>query len=591
MKNLKYFAGLLILLAVSCTKPLTEEQKNADSVLLKQIHEYTLNSDGSMDYHYYHQRVFNTYQSFHRYYGESFVVYNPKNQALTINKTETTMADGKKVQSPENAFNDLLPFQAADAPAYNHLREMVVTHIGLEIGAVVEFDYTLHTDAGFMPFFSQRILLNETSPIKNLEIIVRVPKGENLNYFIANQADNIKRQKVTKGDFDIYTWKANDLRALSNEYHQVEGLADYQTLVLSNVDLSHAIGVLSKALTKYFSVEESMGALVKGKSKNWEDVKAIKSHVASNLNNYRVEPIYCGYQFRNPAEVWASNGGTEAEKVILLASLLKHVGIDATVAIAAYPNYLDKKVGCSAVFEKYLVKVSIDGETKYFDASNDQGEVPRSMIVISANEDISALEFKAIEPTKQKTELKAEITLTKDGLINLDGTLTLSEYAKDKGLLTDIPTAKLVTNQNTNDENLTVITVKSSKALSTNQSGDYFSYSLPRISQGLAMAYLAELPTERVTRLELPNALDESYQFTAKLMEGFEFILPEYSEVVENEAGKVTVSYTLKSNELVVQRNLVINQRIIPVESYSAFRSLYSVWMDKNLNSIQVRKL
>lgn len=589
MNNLKYLAGLLILLAVSCTKPLTEEQKNADSVLLKQVHEYTLNTDGSTDYHYYHQRAYNTYQSFHRYYGESFVIYNPNNQVLTINKSETKMADGKMVQSPENAFNLVLPFQAANAPAYNHLREMVITHVGLEIGAVVEFDYTLHSDAGVSPFFAQKILLNESSPVKELEIVVRVPKGENLNYFVTNQSDNIKTNKVTKGDFDVYTWKASELKALSNESHQVEGLADYQTLVFSNVDLAEGNGILSEALTKEFSPDDSMKEFLQGKSKTCADVEAIRSYVVGSMNSYWVEPAYCGYQFRSPAEVWASNGGTEAEKAILLASMLKHIGLNANVAMAAYPIYLDKTVGCPAAFEKYLVKVDVEGEAKYLDVLSNRGQVPTSMVIVSTNEDISTLDFNIAEPAKQTAEFKAELNLTSKGVI-VDGTLALSDYAKAKGLLTNIPNSQLVTTENTDTEDLTVITV-TSKALNTLQAGDYISYSLPRITQGLASANLHELATERVTRLELPNALDETYQFTIKLEPGFEFVSPEHNEVVENEAGKVSVSYTLNNEELLINRSLVVNQRIIPINQYEAFRNLYSVWMDQNLNSIQVRKL
>jgi hypothetical protein len=90
------------------------------------------------------------------------------------------------VQSPKNAFNEVLPFQAADAPAYNNLREMVITHVGLEIGAVVELDYTLHSVAGFMPIFSCNMVLNESSPIKDLEIVVKVPTGNQFNYEIIN---------------------------------------------------------------------------------------------------------------------------------------------------------------------------------------------------------------------------------------------------------------------------------------------------------------------------------------------------------------------------------------------------------------------
>ena len=45
------------------------------------------------------------------------------------------MADGKKVKAPENAINEILPAFAAGAPAFNSLREMVITHTALERGA------------------------------------------------------------------------------------------------------------------------------------------------------------------------------------------------------------------------------------------------------------------------------------------------------------------------------------------------------------------------------------------------------------------------------------------------------------------------
>lgn len=77
-----YIPLLLAIVLASCSTPLTEEQKQADSVLFKQIHEYTLNPDGSMVYRYYHKRLYNTYQSFHRYYGETFVSFNPDYQTL-----------------------------------------------------------------------------------------------------------------------------------------------------------------------------------------------------------------------------------------------------------------------------------------------------------------------------------------------------------------------------------------------------------------------------------------------------------------------------------------------------------------------------
>lgn len=591
MKSIKYIAGLLILLAVSCTKPLTDEQKNADSVLLKQTHEYTLNSDGSMDYRYYHQRQFNSYLSFHRLYGETFVVYNPKFQSFKVSKSETTMADGKKVQSPENAFNEVLPFQAADAPAYNHLREMVITHVGLEIGAVVELDYTLHSDAGFTPFFAEKQLLNESSPIKELEVTVKVPKGESLNYFFVNQNNNIRFNKSTKGNFDIYTWKANDLRARSNEPNQVEGYADYQTLLFSNVDLANSVRILKDALTKDFSLDKSMESLLKRKSKDWDLVEEIRAYVAKNMNSYWVSPRYVGYQFRNPNEVWASNGGTEAEKAMLLASLLGKAGFEASIALGAYPHFMNPEVGCPMVFDKYLVKVDINGETKFVKAIDDRSEIPGARVVFSINDDVTNLEIKPVEKPQLKLNLKAKLELEKDGSILCNGTVKFSNYNKDKGLLTNIPQAMLATTEKPAEEGMTIIDIESVKAVKAESTEDYMSYTFPRLAQGIALAHLRELPTDRITRLELPGAIDESNEFTIKLPKGFELVSPEYNEVLENEFGHVSITFELADGELKVNRHLVLKNGIVPIESYPQFRELIGLWMDSNLNRILIKQI
>ena len=115
---------------------LFSQDENYDAVYLQIIKEYTLNPDGSMDYRYVKKQKLQTYRSFHSLYGETFIVYDPDFQSLKINDVHTIMADVKKVTAPANAFNEVLPGFAANAPAYNKLREMVITHPGTERGAV-----------------------------------------------------------------------------------------------------------------------------------------------------------------------------------------------------------------------------------------------------------------------------------------------------------------------------------------------------------------------------------------------------------------------------------------------------------------------
>jgi len=589
MKNIRYIVGLLILVAVSCTTPLTEEQKNSDSVLLKQTHEYTLNSDGSVDYRYYHQRQYNSYMAFNRLYGETFVVYNPDFQTLTVKKSQTTMRDGKKVQSPDNAFNEVLPFQAANAPAFNHLREMVITHVGLEIGAVVELDYTLTSKADFLPVFAGKLMLNESSPIKDLKVIVRVPKGQALNYFILNQSPDIIFKKGVEGKFDTYTWTASNITARSNESHQLEGFVDYQTLTFSTVDLIGSMDFLKSNLTKEFASHKSMENLLKSKAKGWELVEEIKNYVANNINTYRVLPQHVGFRFRTPAEVWASNGGTEGEKAILLASLLKESGFNAELALGAYPQYLNEEVGCPATLDKYLVKIELDGETRFLQATEDKTIIPGARVIIGLSDDLSQINLEPIQKPNLNLGMKASIKISKDGAISGTANLRFSEYNKDKELLSGIPSSSFTSKEMPKEDDFTVFSVEISKGVTTEKAGDYMSFSFPSMAQGIASAHLSELPTERVTRLELPAVINESYEFTIKLPKGFVAASPAYNEVVENSFGKVMVSFEISGDEIKVNRQLVFNQCVVPIESYDNFRSLASIWMDKNLNRILVK--
>ena len=142
MKNALLIFSFISLAAgiTSCDK-LTESQKKADAVFRRITKIYTLHPDGSVDYQYKHELDLHSYYAFNRLYGESFIVYNPKYQQLTVNKSVTETAEGKKIPSPENAYNEVLPQFASGAPPFHHLREMVVTHSGLELYSTIHLDY------------------------------------------------------------------------------------------------------------------------------------------------------------------------------------------------------------------------------------------------------------------------------------------------------------------------------------------------------------------------------------------------------------------------------------------------------------------
>ena len=78
---------------------------------------YTLHKDGSQEMRVYKELTLFTHAAMNGLYGESFIVYNPAYQELKIHESYTRQKDGKIVKTPENAFVEVLPAAAADAPA------------------------------------------------------------------------------------------------------------------------------------------------------------------------------------------------------------------------------------------------------------------------------------------------------------------------------------------------------------------------------------------------------------------------------------------------------------------------------------------
>jgi len=240
IKHIIYFIAI-VFLAGSCQKSTTEEPNDALFKSIKKVYE--LNPDGSMNYHYQHELKYITHFSFNRLYGESFIIYNPNFQELTFNKVETTMADGKVVKAPENAFNMVLPRFAAGAPAFNHLREMVVTHTGLELGCTVDFDYEIHSESGYLPFLNKNIILQEQVPVENLEIVVKVPEGTELNYKLVNIDGQVKTTQ--KDGYTQYTWSFENINNKVYESNQPQDQSHLPRLIFTDATMAEALKQVS----------------------------------------------------------------------------------------------------------------------------------------------------------------------------------------------------------------------------------------------------------------------------------------------------------------------------------------------------------
>lgn len=594
---MKYIIVLLLLFGFF---QVNAQEFKSDAVFEKIVKEYILHEDGSMEYHYYKKLKLNTHFSFNRLYGETFIVYNPNKQTLTINKAETTQEDGNIVKSPDNAFNEVLPRFATNTPYYNHLREMVVTHTGLEVGATIELDYTLMSHADYFPGLMGNEVITESSPIAEEEIIIRIPKGMELNYKVFNIRTG--PQIIDSDENRVYLFKFTGIKENSHEYHQPKNDTHLPRLVFSTLNLETAINYLSTQKALNYKTNKSMHKSIQKIRKDKTDdlfvVLELQKLVADNINNYRIPLYYSGFQMRTPIDVWESNGGTQIEKTILLTALLREAGIHAEPVAIIPERYYDKGIGCFSVVQEYLVQVNPrEREQMYISATH---TIDQNMVysIDGTTTVIINPEKFFVDPISEvfENQLITNGEITFDSSMKFSGNIEtlvtekLNPYYKLKADSSfvksmigggisggDIKSFEII--NTAQYRSLAKVDVASKKPI-RNQVNYYF-WKLPLNKRGTESWHLNYLNSDRSANFEIPEVINEQYSFEITLPANVQLLNPQELTEITNEFGELVISTTQTENEVTIKRLLKINKKEVDTQNYQDFKEMYDLWNDK----------
>lgn len=599
MKN--YIIALLSVTIAAFTvsgSDLFAQYEPYDAVYEKLVKEYTLHPDGSMAIRYQKQQKLQTYRAFHNLYGETFIVYDTARQELKFNEVHTVMADGKKVVTPPNAFNKVLPSFAANAPAYNGLREMVVTHTGLERGAVVHLDYTLLTRAGVLPFLSGSEILAQQEPVRHLEIRVRIPSGIDLRYRTTGQ--DIKPVESTEGIYRVYTWMLNEVPAISGEEGQRGGQLQYPWLFFTtSPDGNESLSFLSSQ--KEFSaalpegIKESVRRIREEKIDPAAVAVRLQELVTEEMRYYSIPLSAALYRFRSPEQTWKSNGGTQIEKAILLAAMMRQAGMEAHVAGLAKTLQYDRKMAILGQPDEFCVRLNLKEKGVWYLSVTNQNATDlkqtlpgRTFMIFGENGKISYDETGEPRHVVQVTGnfiVSSDPKLTGEVTIYLEGALyPRPGLVRDTTMLRKALTGNLVKSDESalkksvfnNENGFQTYTVQSDKPFRTDTGFYYFR--LPVINSGVESWGYRNFSARRETDYEVPSAADESYQFTVTLPSGMALFTPERKINLSNKAGRYTLEVRQEKGKVTVTRSLKLNGTYFPVSVYPELKILMDQW-------------
>lgn len=542
MKTLSIYIGIIgmLLLAVLPAKAASEAE------FRKLSKTYTLRADGSQEVRVQKELTLFTHAAMNSLYGETFIVYDPDFQKLEIHESYTRQKNGTVIKTPANALVEVLPSAAANAPAYNRMKEMVVVHTGLELGATIVLDYSIVSKAGYLPALDVCCPVKELSPIKEYTFQLNVPTDKTVHYELLNAS--AQPTTTQKDGMKSFTWTLKDVQPRPYAYPSARGSMGQVQMAASGMmpvfiastwaNYSEAL----KSLKAQFQagdravVEAKLAELTQGIKDNPQAVRnAIASYMTGmyQLGRCGVSLQEAGYRLRPASEIIRSAYGTQAELVNLDVTLQQAAGLEAEVAVCALHPSEATNQGLSTI-------ASLVAQSKL---------MPEKVTLTGTDE----------------AALQSFMTVT-----DLEGKpLKLEAYLGAKKSQTD------------------TLKVDKTKMQQPAEGWGIVTLSDPTPARTL-YAYAAN--TTIPENILLPSTVDCIQETVVCLPEGMK-MAPRTDKELSNACGKVAFSYQPTKDGVKVTRTLKIDRQLQTPSNYKELYALLSEWRDANNHTLVIKKV
>jgi len=596
----------------------------ADGICLEQTDEYTLQDDGSIIHRVEKQLKVLTLYSFHRAFGETFIVHDPRYEELKINLAVTTMADGKVVECTENAKNLILPGACENSAAYLHLREMVVTHFGLEIGSVIHVDYEVKTKAGYVPYLMGREIFGSTMhPIEKKIVVVNVPESVELKFQLLN-CDKAETDVFSGNGFKKYVWNFSNLPQIPPEA-SAQDLADYvPCLVFSTCPTwKDAAASLNQRITDASWLDEVSEAKVnhiKGKASNhMELARMINRFVVEEVANVNLDPQSLGYNIQQAKDVFKNNAGCSLDKGVLLVKMLRTAGFQAEPVFVSRSRAVANDVPSWLQFKECRVICTLQtGLDRPLFLENLLYFSPTKLISSAFQEDLAGFTIfrpslstkenilKKISSLKIKDNLvKADLNLALDDKLRLTGDMAIEvggvlnphlALSDDYELWAKARLASLVPGGEFKDVKPMFIGckrsafkggLKSPKGLKDEHG--FYEYNIPiGPGKGVSSLHIPIAGEKRTTPIQLGHPVLEEINITIKIPDSVEVASLPSALQEHNKAGMIIRGASVENGLLQIKRVIMVNQLISP-DDFSALKLLVTEYMAPDTRRVLFR--
>ena len=402
VKNTIMKKHIFLLLIVFASFSAFAKAPEKDAVYKLISKSYTLNTDGSTEFRKRTELQIFTRMTFD-HFGETFITYNPDFQELIINEAYTIRKDGSKVETPENAFNPMLPEGCTKCERLNGIRTMVVTHTALEYDAVIVLDYTIRSKNFFFQELLEKVDLQEEVPVEKYVISVTSPDYKPAKFVLNGKLSYTETENTDKGMKTTVMTFTNLPEYPTDEYIFP---GNYKAFTFYTMDEPHHIvGKIAQqnAMQKFSNqkITDFFTSRFAEEMTDMDKVLSVRDYIHDNIQTNHLDASVLNYMFASPQQVWESNCALPIEKDILLAGVLKSLGYDAQLA---FP------INSLADDLKTVVRISSNNNVVYISA-DEPGELSLDAFFAPATLILQDGIIETVTAQPISVERVAEITL------------------------------------------------------------------------------------------------------------------------------------------------------------------------------------
>lgn len=269
----------------------------------------------------------------------------------------------------------------------------------LGAGDVVEIQYRIEDVAernAFADYFGDVAYLPSDEPVAHAEYVLITPKTRTF-YFNEPKIPNLQKTVEEKGDKRVYRFVAQNLAALESEplmppYTEVLGHVHVSTYKSWDDMGTWYWGLVKDQFVADDEVRKRVAEVTKGKTTEREKVTAVYDYVVQKTRYVALEFGIHGFKPYRAAQIFARGYGDCKDKATLIVTMLKELGIPATIVIVrtGLRGDFDDSPASLAPFDHAIAYVPsfdlyLDGTAEY-SGSTELPAMDRGSLAIQINE-------------------------------------------------------------------------------------------------------------------------------------------------------------------------------------------------------------